>query len=48
MSEGIEHNNMDSKSSGLKCVLSMFRVQIRKCHVNQRDECSSRRAFCHG
>lgn len=38
MSEGIERNNMDRKSSGLKCVLSMFRLEIRKRYVNQRDE----------
>lgn len=38
MSEGIEHNNMDRKSSGIKCVLSMFRLEIRKRYVNQRDE----------
>lgn len=45
MSEAIEHNNMDRKSSGLKCVLSMFRLEIRKRYVNQRDEWNSRRAF---
>lgn len=45
MSEGIEHNNTDRKSSGLNCVLSMFRLEIRKSHVNQWDEWNSRRAF---
>lgn len=45
MIEGIEHDNMDRKSSRLKCVLSMFRLKIRKRHVNQRDEWHSRRAF---
>lgn len=48
MSEGIEHNNIDRKSSRHKCVLSMFRLEIRKRPVNQRDECHSGRAFCHG
>lgn len=38
MSEGIEHNNTDRKSSGLKCVLNMFRLEIRKRYANQIDE----------
>jgi len=34
MGEGIEHHNVDRKSSGLKCILSMFRLEIRKRHIN--------------